>query len=368
MAKEEFVFNVNTLAGCKYPFLKKLLKECTVEKPYRSKLFWTKLASQVTTGVSYIDQLRYNSLSRNLEIEKDPIYILGHWRSGTTLLHNLLCTSQDAVYPTTYQSVFPNNLFFLQGLIKKIVEFYMPEKRLVDQVKLHVDFPQEEDFALGNEAGFSFYYWFYFPKDYRRFTEEYLRLSTEDPSTRTFYKDGYTRFIKRCLLHLDGDQYIAKNPANMARIPFLLDLFPESRFIYIERNPYEVLRSTFKFHRGFLRTLQLQDMDDDLLWEFIFATYKATYSQYQEDKKLIPPSNLLELKYENVIAAPELTLKTLKRGLLSDLKSDDVRLKSVLDEHKNHKANTYAFEQDYVDRVNAELGSLIEIQGYRVLQ
>ena len=95
------------------------------------------------------------------------------------------------------------------------------------------------------------------------------------------------RFVKRCLLNVGGEQYIAKNPPNMARIPVLLDLFPGARFVYIERNPYEVLISTFNFYKGFLITLQLQEIDDDDLWNFIYRTYVDLFNRYQVDKPAI---------------------------------------------------------------------------------
>jgi len=367
MAKEEFIFNVNTLVGCNYSILRELKREYKVEKQYRNKFFWSQMASMTTTGLSYFDKMRYDSLSKNLEIIKPPIYILGHWRSGTTLLHNLLCSFKGTVYPTTYHSVFPNNIFFLRGLIKQIMQYYLPEKRLVDRLRMHVDLPQEEDFGLGNEAGYSFYYWFYFPKDHQRITNEFLFLPSEDQLRNKIYRERYIRFIERCIMHLGGDQYVAKNPPNTARIPFLMDLFPESRYIYIERNPYEVLISSFRFFKGFLKTLQLQDIDDDSLWDFIYDTYVTLYNKYQEDKKLIPPSNLVELKYENVVADLGLTLKTLNQGLLSDMKADETKLRFILEEHKMHKANTYSFDKSYINKVNEKLGGLIEKQGYKLL-
>ncbi len=180
----------------------------------------------------------------------------------------------------------------------------MPKKRLVDQVELNVNFPQEEDFGLGHEAGYSFYYWFHFPNDYQSITDDFLTLSTGDEKKIQKYKKAYKRFIKRALLNVGGEQYIAKNPPNMARLPFLLDIFPKSRFVYIERNPYEVLMSTYRFHKGFLRTLQLQEVDDETLWKFIYQTYILTYNQYQEDKSLIPPENLVEVKYEELVKDP----------------------------------------------------------------
>jgi hypothetical protein len=314
-----------------------------------------------------VDDQVYQHKSKKLEHIKPPVYILGHWRSGTTLLHNLLCSYKNTAYPTTYQTVFPNNLFFLRGLMKRIMQLHLPEHRLVDRVRMHVDYPQEEDFALGNEAGFSFYYWFYYPRDYQRISDEYLSLSHVGSLKAERYRSRYTRFIKRCMLNVRGDQYIAKNPPNMARIPFLQGLFPESRFIYIERNPYEVLHSTFNFFKGFLTTLQLQDMDDETLWEFIFATYLHLYNTYQEDKQLISPSRLFELKYEELVADPAQLLAELEQGIVSDLEPDEEKLKALLDVHSKHRINTYEFESSYIDRVNAQLGPLIQKQGYPLL-
>lgn len=367
MPNQDLIFSVNTLVGCKFHILKGLAKSHSIGKSYRKKYLITKTLSFILTGLSFIDQLRYQSLSKNLEIKKDPIYILGHWRSGTTLLHNLLCCHKNISYPTTYQTVFPNNMFFLSGLIKIIMTYYMPKKRLVDGVDMHVDFPQEEDFALGNEAGFSFYYWFYFPADYQRVTDKFLTLSSKNALKSQEYKRAYEKFIKRSLQNIGGDQYIAKNPPNMARIPFLLDMFPKSRFIYIERNPYEVLQSTFKFHKSFLKTLQLQDFDDETLWEFILQTYVLTYNKYQESKHLIPSENLVELRYENLIADPEKVYKSLHKGIISDLETDQTKLKSVLQTNRNHSANAYNFDKNFIDRVNSALGGIIEKQGYQVL-
>jgi len=153
----------------------------------------------------------------------------------------------------------------------------------------------------------------------------------------------------------------------MARIPFLLDLFPDSRFVYIDRNPYEVLMSTFKFHKGFLRTLQLQEVDDETLWKFIIQTYVLTYTIYQDEKHLIPAKNLLELKYEDLVSDPGDIYKSLNHELFSDLEPDETKLNKLIQKHTNHKANPYNFEKEYIDRVNSELGSIIEQQGYKRL-
>lgn len=367
MKRDEFIFGVNTLVGCKHSILNELEKKYKVEKKYLKIYRRSKFISAITTALSYFDNLRYKSLSRNMEIQKDPIYILGHWRSGTTLLHNLLCCHKNISYPTTYQTVFANNMFFLSGLIKEVMRFLMPKKRLVDSVELGVDFPQEEDFGLGNEAGFSFYYWYHFPKDYERIIDENLTLSNQDKEKVEEHKRAYERFVKRAILNVGGEQYIAKNPPNMARLSFLLDMFPNSRFVYIERNPYETLLSTYRFHSGFLKTLQLQDVDEETLWKFIFKAYILTYRKYEEEKHLIPAKNLLEIKYEDLVSDPGSAYKSMHQGIFSDLETDEEKLDSVIQKNNKHSVNPYNFEREYIDRVNSELGDIIEKQGYQRL-
>jgi hypothetical protein len=229
---------------------------------------------------------------------------------------------------------------------------------------MNVNYPQEEDFALGNEAGFSFYYWFYFPADHQRIIKEYLSLPAEDPERNLKHIEEYKTFIKRCLLNVRGEQYIAKNPPNMARIPFILDLFPKSRFVYIERNPYEVLLSTFRFHKSFLRTLQLQDIEDDALWDFIFSTYRILYDKYLDNKHLIPVENLAEIKYEQLVSDPGKTFGRLQVEIFSDLETNESKLRSVIERHRKHSPNTYNFKNAYKDRVNSALGDVIQQQGY----
>lgn len=153
----------------------------------------------------------------------------------------------------------------------------------------------------------------------------------------------------------------------MARIPFLMNLFPESRFVYIDRNPYEVIESTFRFFSGFLKTLQLQDIDDEALWVFVFKNYIHLHQKYLENKQRIPPDHLVEIKYEQLIADPAGIFRDLHQELFQDLETDEVKLKKQLELHQDHRIKDYDFESGYVDRVNSELGEIIELQGYKRL-
>src|SRR3974377_1277147 len=38
-----------------------------------------------------------------------PVFVLGFWRSGTTLLHELLCCDQQFGFPSTYACMNPSH-------------------------------------------------------------------------------------------------------------------------------------------------------------------------------------------------------------------------------------------------------------------
>ena len=51
---------------------------------------------------------RYRKLLADKPLEHDPVFILGHWRSGTTFMHNVFSCDKHFGYNTTYQTVFPH--------------------------------------------------------------------------------------------------------------------------------------------------------------------------------------------------------------------------------------------------------------------
>ena len=106
------------------------------------------------------EKLMINRKFKSIDIENDPIFIIGHWRSGTTHLHNLLCQDPQMGYATTFQSVFPDTLFNKVGrfVFEGFAKILIPGTRKGDNVTLGTELPQEEEFALGDKTPISFYY------------------------------------------------------------------------------------------------------------------------------------------------------------------------------------------------------------------
>ena len=84
---------------------------------------------------------------RNMKLDDAPLFILGHWRSGTTFVHNVFCKDKQFGYTTTYQTVFPNIMLSGQWLFRRCMAAVMPERRPADNMVLSPARPREEVFA-----------------------------------------------------------------------------------------------------------------------------------------------------------------------------------------------------------------------------
>lgn len=361
----DFNFSVSTLLGARQWVLKKLATKYLVEPEYKVK--WKKSAgiSKLIALLAKVDAYRWKRLAEKKVFEQPPVFILGHWRSGTTYLHNLICSDPRAGYPTTYQTIFPNNLFAFQGVLKFFLKLFLPVERPGDGLPLLVDQPQEEEFALGNEIDYCFYYWMYFPKDAVFFRDAHFSVDKISNERALQWKENYQRFVKRSLVNTGGEVFVSKNPPNTARIKWILELFPEAKFIFIYRNPYEVYRSTKKFFNDVIPPLQFQDIDNNLFEEHILASYTALHTAYFEQRNLIPQENLVEVAYEDLITNPYRVVEQLANTLkFPSMDKIDSGLKVKIEKSKTHQIDDYVLDAPTIEKINARWGSIFTQFGY----
>jgi hypothetical protein len=95
------------------------------------------------------DQFVWLMVKHKIKRIPPPLFVLGHWRSGTTHLHNLLCLDERAGYTTTFQTVFPNHLFGFHKPLIWLMRLLMPKTRPVDNVPLDPQLPARRRIWLG---------------------------------------------------------------------------------------------------------------------------------------------------------------------------------------------------------------------------
>lgn len=99
---------VNTLVGTSLgTFNKVTYGGSEVDKKYKGKYRLSKFVSAILTPMYKLNDRKAAKLVP-AECVKDPVFIIGHWRSGTTFIHNVLSKDPQFGYCSTYQTVFPH--------------------------------------------------------------------------------------------------------------------------------------------------------------------------------------------------------------------------------------------------------------------
>ncbi|ANQ51019.1 sulfotransferase [Flammeovirga sp. MY04] len=358
-----------TLSGSSLANFNKIEKDYTIEPQFKNKFNKAKLISTLCYPVEKINQNLLYSKADNITIDKDPVFILGHWRSGTTHLHNLLAKDPQFGFVNTFQSVFPNALMFGKNIFTAMMKIFMPKERPADGLKLDPAFPQEEEFALGNIHDMSFYYFWYFPQDTLKIFDKFLLGKGLSEEKKQKWRDEYLRFAKLALMQTKGERFLSKNPPHTARVDEILKVFPNAKFIYIYRNPYEVFGSTFRFFKGVLPSQKFQEITDDQLSDNILKVFTKMYDKYESDKSLIPEGNLVEVKYEEFSKDNIGYLSDIYRDLnIGDFNSVKPLMEEYLNGLGTHKKHQYNFPQDVIDKVNEHWHYAFEKWDYEMIK
>jgi hypothetical protein len=365
--KEEFKTPLSSIAGSNVFNFRKLAQKYKIEKRHKNNFYKSMGVSIIMTLLSVFDRIRYAWLKRSFKIEEAPIFILGHWRSGTTLLHKFMCRDPKAGFTTTYHTIFPQNIFGLQGLLKKAMHKAMPPRRPHDGLPIHPDFPQEEEFALAHIFSQGFYNWFYFPKNRTEIFEVLNNWEGLTQKQRDSWLKTYDNLVTRSLLDTKKPRYVSKNPANTFRIPQLLKLYPNAKFVYIYRNPYEVYPSSFGFFKSVISNIGFHDISDDEIKEFVLKVFRKLVDKYEKDRLLIPKDNLVEVRYEDFVKSPASNLRKIYTQLGLEITPElEEKWNEDQKQAKSHKTNKNIYDNDLVTETNQYLADYINKKGYNL--
>jgi hypothetical protein len=315
------------------------------------------------TILRILQQALLGSRIRRTSLRDAPIFIVGHWRTGTTLLHELLILDERHTFPTTYECLEPNHFLLTETLLTRALPFLMPSRRPMDNMAAGWDRPQEDEFALCMMGQPSPYLTIAFPNRPPQ-DQEALDLDGLTPSARRRWLRAFERFLQ-ALTYRQPRRLVLKSPTHSCRIKYLLKLFPDARFVHIVRNPYIVFPSTVNLWKSLYRTHGLQRPTFAGLEEQVFRTFTHLYDKLEEGKKFIPPRRFHELRYEDLIRDPLGEMRRLYEQLeLGSIEEVMARVEKFLTGNAGYQTNRYTLTPEQHAEVTRRWGDVIRRYGY----
>ena len=247
---------------------------------------------------------------------KQPIFIIGHPRSGNTFLHKLLTQTDEFVSFQTWQILFPSLTArvlvkpFVNYLIKKNKSSLVPD-RVGHGVAL--DKTEEEELLFFHKLDTQFV-WARSPLGFDDRENPEFRFHDLQPQSR---RRSSINFFKGCLqrqIYSTGKQQVVlQTLQSVHRIKTILEAFPDAKFIYLVRSPQETIPSHLSV-LWFLLDLQLgvDNIPPDKLQRYVNRRYRYNIDLYRYFYDLqkngeIPQDKVMVVRYDRLRSQLETT-------------------------------------------------------------
>ena len=263
-------------------------------------LFLTLMAALNTIG-AIADWILYDAKIRAQELNDEPVFVLGHPRTGTTHLHNLLSKDSRFAYANTFQVGFPSS-FLSTSWLAPYMGLIMDSTRPMDNMALAWDTPQEDEVAVNQlSSGASPYAPLLFMRREPEFRKFY---DFDDCDTEDFarWRDSFVYFLKKIQFAAGGAhrRLLLKSPVHTARVKLLREMFPKATFIFVHRHPYEVFKSAVTMADRYYWQCYLQKPRVEDVQEFILYQGALLHRKYTEDVRGVPEAQKMEVSFEEV--------------------------------------------------------------------
>lgn len=279
-----------------------------------------------------------------------PIFIIGGWRTGTTLLQRLL-----AALPGL-RGAFPAELsapWRFQGLDDAKREALIDAGEAAHQ-RLHRLNPAMSSIhpsggRMAEECVLAM------GSDFRNwgFTSTLRCPSYADWLTRQDFAGSYRRYrdILRLLQDDSGARWVLKAPAHTAEIPSLLAAFPDAHIVHLHRDVVQTVTSGASLFAVF-RSTYSDDVDPRDVGRYQLQTTAAWFERAMAARKAHPQASVIDLAFTDLAADPIGAARAICRACDIEWSADsDARALARLAElNGQHGAHRYEPEDFGLDR------------------
>lgn len=289
---------------------------------------------------------------------RNAIIVLGYWRSGTTLLHELLCLDDRYTYPTTHACMNPHHFMFTEATA--LARGGASMTRPMDEMEVRSSSPQEDEFAFLSLGARSPYEALIMPA----ILPEALKLT--DPNDlserdRQRWREVCLQFLAGVSARGNGKPMILKSPTHGARVSTLRELLPEARYVLIVRDPVTNFESVVRMWKKMFESYAIGPLlPDDAIREAVLGDRLRFEAKLATGVAGLPENRYVALTYESLVANPARVLEQLYRQLeLGDFEAVREKLGTELDLRRGYKAKSSLPSPAWEERIRKEWEDVI---------
>jgi len=354
------------LFGANLLTLLKLYRRSGGIKAGRKHLFFLLILAAIgRLPFSLIERLIVRFKRRKIEPIEPPIFILGHWRSGTTHLYNVMSKADKFGFVSPFSTALPWDILVIGRLFGPLLHKNLPNSRYIDNVKVDAVSPQEDEIALANMSDISYYHALYFPEKFDDFFDQGTFFDGLDLQEIERWEDTLNYLYLKLTLDQGGRRLLIKNPVYTARPAHLAQTFKGAKFVHIHRHPYKVFVSMRNFYEKLFPELALQNYEHIDIDQIIFKTYRRMMTSLKEQTKNMTDNHYAEIGFDQFQADPLGELSRIYRQLeIEDFEADKDVFAEYLDSIKDYKKNAFNMPPDLIVKIDENWGDLYADWGY----
>ena len=321
------------------------------------------LATPFNSLLARLQRLTHGARIDAVAIAQPPIFIIGHWRSGTTLLHELMALDSRLATPTTYQCFAPRHFLLTDWLPRILGSWLLPRRRPMDDIAVGWDRPQEDEFALLTLGAPTPYQRMGFPNEPPAHMA-FLDMEGCDPADLQAFETGLRDFAKTVTLRT-GKRLLLKSPPHTGRIACLARLFPGARFIHLVRDPHALFPSTMRLWQALDAVQGMQVPNGAGLEEYVFDCLTRMYAGFEKQRAQLDPRTICDLRYEDLVRDPVAAVARIYRELgLDGFDALLPQLQAGIAERKDYRTNIHALDAAQSEKIRRRWGFYCDRYGY----
>lgn len=332
--------------------------------PHRIPMFG--IISALSVGNSLLAAWQRAALGKKIretELVGAPIFIVGHWRSGTTLLHEYLMRDDRFTCADTFDCFAPAHFLVSGNLFRPWVKYLLPEKRPMDNMAAGLDRPQEDEFAICALGTPSPYREILFPNN-RPIDENYLTLRRLSDAERSRWLDSL-EYVLKALTVAEPKTVVLKSPPHTGRIRTILERFPNAKFVHISRDPFVLFPSTVNLWTKLAKTHGLQNpKGGPALEEKVLRNFEEMYEAFFDDLPRLSDDRFCEISYDELVAAPVATLERIYSTLgIGDFEAKRPDFESFAQTQKSYRKNNFELAPEMKETISRRWKAYLDRYG-----